>query len=114
MRIEYYVAKTSGDTKQGSNQGKGSVDFPENPLVEDAGFEGADSYLQRVEGAVNQTIARAIRDAVQTADAALQQEAASWLWICCPDIAEQVDLPEICIDTLPMLAASYIMSDAGM
>jgi len=107
MRIEYFVAK-----KKGSG-GKAFVDFLENPLAEEAGFERNDSYLQKIEGAVNQTIARAIRDATQTADPALQQEAASWLWVCCPDIAEQVDLPEIHIDTMPALAAAYIMSDAS-
>lgn len=67
-----------------------------------------DSYLHNFDGAVNQTIVRAIRDATQTADPALQQEAASWLWTCCPDIAEQVELPELHYDTLPTLATAYM------
>jgi len=106
MRIEYLV------TKKSVGGGKAYVDFLENPIAGEGDFERGDSYLQKIEGAVNQTIARAIRDAMQNADPELQQEAASWLWICCPDIAEQVDLPEICIDMMTALAAAYIMSDS--
>jgi hypothetical protein len=87
------------------------VDFLDNLLAGEASFEREDSYLQKVDGAVNQTIARAIRDATQTADPALQQEAASWLWTCCPDIAEQVELPELHYDTMPVLATAYVTSD---
>jgi len=108
MRIEYLV------TKKRVGGGKAYVDFLENPRAEAEDFDKVDSYVQKVEGAVNQTIARAIRDAMQSADPKLQQEAASWLWICCPDIAEQVDLPEIVVDRMTTLAAAYIMSDASM
>jgi hypothetical protein len=38
-------------------------------------------------------IVRAIEDALQGQDIALQQEARAWLWICCPDVADQLDLP---------------------
>ena len=89
------------------------VDFLENQRVEAIGFEREDSYLQRVDGAVSQTIAHAIRDAMQTADPALQQEAVSWLWTCCPDIAEQVDLPELHYDAMSTLAAAYVTGDNG-
>ncbi len=81
--------------------------FLENPLGGETNFEREDSF--KIEGAVNQTIARAIRDATQTVDSALQQKAASWLWICCPDIAEQVVLPELHYDTMPTLAAAYVV-----
>src|SRR5688572_7272419 len=91
--------------------GNAVVDFLETPLAEEVSFEQRDSYWQRVEGAVNQTIARAIRDATQTADAALQQEAASWLWTCCPDIAEQVELPELHYHAMPTQAAAYSRGD---
>ena len=87
------------------------MDFLENQLAGEVGFEAGDSYLQKMNGAVSQTIARAIRDATQTADPALQHEAASWLWICCPDIAEQVELPELHYDTMPTLASAYVMGD---
>ncbi len=91
------------------------MDFLENQLAREVSFERGDSYRQKVDGAVNQTIARAIRDATQTADPALQQEAASWLWICCPDIAEQVELPEFQqYATVPALASTYIMEEAVM
>jgi hypothetical protein len=66
-----------------------------------------------IDGAVSQTIARAIRDATQTADPARQHEAASWLLICCPDIAEQVDLPDLHIDTMATLAAAYVAAAHG-
>lgn len=99
------------------------MDFLDDQLAGDAGFEqevsfdqeasfGFDqeeSFVQRLDGAVNQTIARAIRDAVQTANPVLQQEAASWLWTCCPDIAEQVELPEPHYDAVSTLAAAYVV-----
>jgi hypothetical protein len=72
-----------------------------------------DGYSQQAGHAVDQTIARAIRDATQRADPELQQEAAAWLWICCPDVAEQVELPELHYDSMPALAAAYTTGDAG-
>lgn len=89
------------------------MDFLDNQQAMEASFEYVDDYLQRVEGAVSKTIAHAIRDAMQTADPALQQEAASWLWTCCPDIAEQVELPELHDDTLPALATAYVASETA-
>jgi hypothetical protein len=38
-------------------------------------------------------IARAVEDAMQDEDLALQQEALAWLWVCCPDLADQLELP---------------------
>jgi len=108
MRIEYLV------TKKSVGGGKAYVDFLDRPRAGAEEFEQVDSYVQKVEGAINQTIARAIRDAMQSADPKLQQEAASWLWICCPDIAEQVELPEIVVDRMTTLAAAYIMCDTSM
>lgn len=40
----------------------------------------------------NDVLARAIRDARQTRDKVLQQEALAWLWICCPDVADELGL----------------------
>ncbi|MCX6043860.1 MAG: hypothetical protein NT075_02010 [Chloroflexi bacterium] len=45
----------------------------------------------------------AIKDARQSQDRALQQEALAWLWICCPDVADDL--------RLPALAATEIQSD---
>jgi hypothetical protein len=89
------------------------VDFLDYQQPGAVDFEREDSYLHKVDGAVSQTIARALRDATQTADPALQQEAASWLWTCCPDIAEQVELPELHYNTMPALAAAYVMGKTG-
>jgi len=36
---------------------------------------------------------RAIKDAKQAKDCALQQEALAWLWVCCPDVADELALP---------------------
>lgn len=36
---------------------------------------------------------QAIADARQSHDRALQQEALAWLWICCPDVADDLHLP---------------------
>jgi len=85
--------------------------FLENGLLRESAGERGESYLQKVEGAVSQTIARAIRDAMQSGDLARRQEAASWLLICCPDIAEQVELPELPYDAMSTLAASYVTAD---
>lgn len=89
------------------------MDFLENQLAAEVSFEPEDSFLQKVDGAVSQTIARAIRDATQTTDPARQREAASWLLTCCPDIAEQVELPELHYDTMAALAAAYVMGESG-
>jgi hypothetical protein len=35
----------------------------------------------------------AIKDAGQTDDPVLQQEALAWLWVCCPDLADELRLP---------------------
>ncbi len=48
-------------------------------------------------------LTRAIRDARQSQDRTLQQEALAWLWICCPDVADDL--------RLPALAASEIQRD---
>ena len=47
--------------------------------------------------------AQAIYDAHQSESLPLQQEALEWLWVCCPDIAEDLELPEL--DSLPMTYA---------
>lgn len=89
------------------------MDFMDETMVTNPIFEREDSYWQRVDGVVSQTIVRAIRDAKQTANPALQQEAASWLWTCCPDIAEQADLPELQYERVHTLAAAYVTSETG-
>ena len=36
---------------------------------------------------------QAIADARQSHDLVLQQEALAWLWVCCPDVADDLRLP---------------------
>ena len=90
-----------------SHRGDAFVYFLENLTAGETGFEREESFLQRVDGVMSKTIARAIRDVMQSSDPALQREAASWLLVCCPDIAEQVELPEIHFESVPTLAATY-------
>lgn len=46
-----------------------------------------------LEATVENMIAQAIEDALQNDDLGLQQEARAWLWVCCPDLADQLELP---------------------
>jgi hypothetical protein len=48
---------------------------------------------------VQRVTIRAIHDARQTVDLKLQGEALAWLWVCCPDLADELELP-----TLPPIA----------
>jgi len=89
------------------------IDFEDGKKAPENGAYG-DDYARVIEGAVSQTIVRALRDATQTLDPARQQEAASWLMICCPDIAEQVDLPDINFESMSTLAAAYVMVEGGI
>ncbi len=40
-------------------------------------------------------LTRAIKDARQSQDRTLQQEALAWLWVCCPDVADDLRLPAL-------------------
>jgi hypothetical protein len=42
---------------------------------------------------VDEMLHRAIQDATQAFDPDLRWEALAWLWVCCPDVAEQLFLP---------------------
>ena len=37
--------------------------------------------------------AQALADVQQGQDQTLQQEALAWLWVCCPDLVEELELP---------------------
>lgn len=99
------------------------MDFLDSPQAWESDFESrespqeeymvGDEHSSRIAGAISQTIVQAIRDATQTVDAARQQEAASWLMICCPDIAEQVNLPDVNFERMPTLAAAYVMTEGS-
>lgn len=53
-------------------------------------------------------LSRAVQDACQSADRALRQEAQAWLWVCCPDVAEQLELTAVEISDVPQLALYYM------
>ncbi len=40
----------------------------------------------------NLMLNRALQDASQSADLGLRHEARAWLWVCCPDVADQLEL----------------------
>jgi len=42
---------------------------------------------------VDEMVQHAIQDATQSCDLPLRGEALAWLWVCCPDIADQLPLP---------------------
>ncbi|HRW06807.1 MAG TPA: hypothetical protein P5121_17005 [Caldilineaceae bacterium] len=54
-------------------------------------------------------ITQAIEDACQCCDMRLRAEALAWLWICCPDVADQLTLPTPEVAALPMLGCSKIL-----
>lgn len=41
-------------------------------------------------GMLDEMVQHALQDATQSGDVGLRWEAMAWLWVCCPDIAEQV------------------------
>jgi hypothetical protein len=43
--------------------------------------------------AMDDMLRQAIADARQSQDSILQQEAITWLWVCCPDVADELRLP---------------------
>jgi len=43
-------------------------------------------------------LVRALKDARQTRDRRLQQEALAWLQICCPDVVDDLDLAPLGVD----------------
>lgn len=49
----------------------------------------------------------AIKDARQCKDRVLQQEALAWLWICCPDVADDLRLPTLAASEIPHDVAGY-------
>ena len=69
------------------NQASGKQDLAkrdcQNPdPIDKANFDLTDGILTH-----------AIKDARQSQDRSLQQEALAWLWVCCPDIADDLNLP---------------------
>jgi hypothetical protein len=45
------------------------------------------------DGSIDEVTAHAIKDAQQTQDPMRRQEALAWLWVCCPDLADELQLP---------------------
>ena len=48
--------------------------------------EAADTTV----GMLDEMVQHALQDATQSRDVGLRWEAVAWLWVCCPDIAEQL------------------------
>jgi hypothetical protein len=64
------------------NRDNGKQQHPKLQPVDKATFDVADGLLPH-----------AIKDAKQAKDSTLQQEALAWLWVCCPDVADELELP---------------------
>jgi hypothetical protein len=58
-------------------------------------------------GSIEEVTAHAIKDAQQALDPTLQQEALAWLWVCCPDLADELGLPLPATDP-PVEIAHYL------
>lgn len=46
--------------------------------------------LDTTVGLLDEMVQHALQDATQSRDVGLRWEAVAWLWVCCPDIAEQL------------------------
>jgi len=57
---------------------------------------------------VDAMVQHAVQDATQSADCALRWEALAWLWVCCPDIADQLRLPWPEATDVAQQAAAYM------
>jgi hypothetical protein len=58
-------------------------------------------------------LSRALRDACQLWDPALRIEALAWLWVCCPDVADELALPTPEAATLTQLVEAYVARQAA-
>lgn len=56
----------------------------------------------------NWMLSRAVQDACQAYNGALQQEARAWLWVCCPDVADQLGLTVGDRNDVGSLASAYL------
>jgi hypothetical protein len=71
-------------------------DLPEHtPTVWHSGSQHATPWQtgSAEDGSIDDVTAHAIKDAQQTQDSVRQQEALAWLWVCCPDLADELQLP---------------------
>lgn len=60
------------------------------------------------DGLDNLMLSRAVQDACQARNLALRQEARAWLWVCCPDVADQLGLTLGEMNDVGYLASSYM------
>jgi hypothetical protein len=58
-------------------------------------------------------LVRAVRDAYRLDNPALRSEALAWLWVCCPDVADELALPTPEAATLTQLVAAYVTRQAA-
>jgi len=59
-------------------------------------------------GPVDGMLKHAIQDATQPCDLQLRWEALAWLWVCCPDVADQLHLSWPEAPDLSQKAADYL------
>lgn len=73
------------------------MSLPTRPTPDEATF-----------GMVDEMVKHAIQDATQTGDLPLRWEALAWLWVCCPDIADQLLMPWPKAVDVQQKAAAYL------
>lgn len=67
-----------------------------------------DTTAETTFGLVDEMVKRAIQDATQAGDLPLRWEALAWLWVCCPDIVDQLFLPWPSAVDVQLKAAAYL------
>jgi hypothetical protein len=82
--MSYETMHVTGRTKTSGKQNLGMRDCQKFDPMDKTNLELTDGILTR-----------AIKDARQSQDRSLQQEALAWLWVCCPDIADDLSLPAL-------------------
>lgn len=112
----YFPYPTSSSTFPGKMSNSLSNMWLEDTFVKSMGMSdgralGADA-ADTTFAMLDEMVKHALQDAAQSCDLGLRWEAVAWLWVCCPDIADQLllnwseEMPER-ID-LQQKAAAYL------
>ena len=79
------------------------MQIPKTPISRSQQNSADSQHVDMLDG----MLALAIKDACQTQDKALQQEARTWLWVCCPDVADELGLPLLPFYAQPAQVLEY-------
>lgn len=71
-------------------------------MARGADYERESETVDTTTVMLDEMVKHAVQDATQSYDLDLRWEAVAWLWVCCPDIADQL------LPTLPESEPAYI------